>query len=144
MATDRPFPALHGAPHSYTSSVGGTGNGQHLQPSPAGVHPHWMQPHPGAHPPGPHPMGKALNVLNEKCIYVNSKLIHSFTFIQVFCILIPWASCHHHLLHLVDRHPPHLHHQHPLYPHGSKLQLPLLSLPHLFLGSRVSMSCRIV
>ncbi|CAJ0944162.1 unnamed protein product [Ranitomeya imitator] len=57
MATDRPFPSLHGAPHSFPHPLGGAGNGPPLQPNPAGPHPHWMQPHPGAHPPGHHPMG---------------------------------------------------------------------------------------
>ncbi|KAG9475369.1 splicing factor 1 isoform X1 [Eleutherodactylus coqui] len=57
MATDRPFPSLHGAPHSFPHPMGGAGNGPPLQPNPAGPHPHWMQPHPGTHPPGPHPMG---------------------------------------------------------------------------------------
>ncbi|KAM9302270.1 splicing factor 1 [Gastrophryne carolinensis] len=52
MGTDRTFPALHASPHSYPA-----GNGQPLQQGPGGVHPHWLQPHPGAHPPGPHPMG---------------------------------------------------------------------------------------
>ncbi|XP_073514451.1 splicing factor 1-like isoform X2 [Phyllobates terribilis] len=56
LATDRPFPSLHGAPHSFPHQMGGTGNGP-LQHNPAGPHPHWMQPHPGAHPHGPHPMG---------------------------------------------------------------------------------------
>ncbi|XP_073514453.1 splicing factor 1-like isoform X1 [Phyllobates terribilis] len=57
LQTDRPFPSLHGAPHSFPHPMGGAGNGPPLQHNPAGPHPHWMQPHPGAHPPGPHPMG---------------------------------------------------------------------------------------
>ncbi|KAM5138116.1 splicing factor 1 isoform 1-T1 [Mantella aurantiaca] len=56
MTTDRPFPALHGAPHSFPAPIGGAGNGPPMQPNPTAHH-HWMQPHPGAHPPGHHPMG---------------------------------------------------------------------------------------
>ncbi|KAM4018518.1 splicing factor 1-like [Anomaloglossus baeobatrachus] len=52
MANERPFPSMHGAPHSFLHPMGGAGNP--LQPNPAG--PHWMQPHPGAQPPGTHPM----------------------------------------------------------------------------------------
>ncbi|NP_001080780.1 splicing factor 1 S homeolog [Xenopus laevis] len=53
MTPDRPFPALHGSPHSFPHHMGNAGNGPPLHHNTGGPHHHWMQPHHS----GPHPMG---------------------------------------------------------------------------------------
>ncbi|CAH2324849.1 splicing factor 1 isoform X1 [Pelobates cultripes] len=53
MAADRPYPSIHGAPHSFPHPMGAAGNGPPLQHNHNPQH-HWMQPHPGTHHPSPH------------------------------------------------------------------------------------------
>uniref|UniRef100_F7DBZ6 Branchpoint-bridging protein n=1 Tax=Xenopus tropicalis TaxID=8364 RepID=F7DBZ6_XENTR len=74
MTPDRPFPALHGAPHSFPHPMGNSGNGPPLQHNSGGPHHHWMQPHPGLH----HLYSLYVILITYKqCILFFTGLLHS-------------------------------------------------------------------